>query len=265
MIDNTNNTEATVNRVFENPSSRESKAFFAGARALMSALREIPSDQYGPLLAFENQQHIMAVLACGAQRRDERKRQEALTLVKYCRIDKAKLRGFIFDAPAIDNEGRAVDANGELLEDDNYNPLPGKTNPGWSECTVYRLDSEEEISLEEYNSLSSEEKEDYGRYKTLTVKSTLNKPMFHIHDFDRELVEALIHHDILIGDPVIKRYQKVVFDYSESEEFDDLWPYRSVILKALSELSLQHCSAADVIVAGAKKTELVSRATTNRP
>lgn len=248
MIDNTNNTEATVNRVFENPSSRESKAFFAGARALMSALREIPSDQYGPLLASENQQHIMAILARGAQLRQQRKRQEALTLVEYCQIDKAKLRGFIFDAPAIDDCGRAVNADGELLEDDNYNPLPGKVNPGWSECTVYRIDSGEEISLEGYNALSPEEKEDCGRYKTLTVKSTLNKPMFHIHDFDRELVEALIHRDILIGDPVNKRYHKVVFDHSEGEEFDDLWSYRSVILKALSELSLQHCSAASVIV-----------------
>lgn len=252
MIDNTNNTEATINRVFEDPNSKESKAFFAGARALMSALTEIPSDQHGPLLAFENQQHIMAVLARGAQLRQERKRQEALTLVEYCQIDKAKLRGFIFDAPAIDDEGRAVDANGELLEDDNYNPLPRKTNPGWSECTAYRLDSGEEISLEEYNSLSPEEKEDYGRYKTLTVKSTLNKPMFHIRSSDRELIEALIRRDILIGDPVIKRYQKAVFDHGEDDEFDDLWLYRDVIFEALSELNLQHCSATSFIVAGVK-------------
>ncbi len=241
-IDNNNQQPSSnsFDKIFKDSASKEAKMFFAGARAMMEALQAIPSDQHAAMLARKNQQHIMAVLLAGKLKAQEIKRQEALVLAQYCQIDKAKFRSFIFDVPAIDGNGRAVDANGELLEDDNFKPIPGKDNPGWPQCHISRIDSEEEISLEKYNSLSPEEKKKYSRYRTLTVKSSLNTPIFQVRSFDCELVEELIRRDIAIGDPVNKRYSKEAACRKEDGERGELWMYRETIQSALAETFCQH-------------------------
>lgn len=240
MIDNIMcSTEMAVERAFDDPNSKESKAFFAGARAIMAALEEISADQHAQMLAFKNQQHIMAVLATGKHQREERKRQEALVLVGYCHIDKAKLRGFLFDAPAISDDGRAMGVNGEFLEDENYTPIPGIVNPGWPECTIYNIDSGEKIGLEKYNQLLPEEREQYSRYKTLTFRSSSNRPTIQIHDFDHEIIEELIRRDIMIGDPVNDRYFNEAIMDREDKEPGALYGFRNVILEALTDLGPQ--------------------------
>ncbi len=248
MIDDKKSATATntaTNRAFEDPGSKESKVFFEGARAIMAALEEIPADQHACLLAHKNQQHIMAVLLMGRHQRKKRKRQEARILMQNYDISKAELRGFIFDAPSINDDGRAMDANGEFLEDENFQLLPGKVNPGWPERIIYNLDSGEEISPEKYNQLSDEEKGKYGRYRTLTFRSASNQPVMRMRSIDIELVGELISRDIAIGDPVNDRYSAEIATEQGDARSGFLHEFRDVIIESLADLGPQMMHSTD--------------------
>ena len=201
--------DGTIGRAIDDLDSPRAKGFFEGARAMMMALEAMPADERSRALAYKNRKHIIALLLESERRQQARRHQEACLLLDYYSIDKAQARAFIFDVPAIDDiTGRAMDRAGNFIEDENFKLLPGKTNPGYPNSVIYNCDTNQEISQSEYNQLSAEEKENYGRYRVLTVTSPSGKPAVEIRSFDRELMTELIRRDIAILDPdVIERYR----------------------------------------------------------
>lgn len=232
----------TIGSAIDDLSSQRSKGFFDGARAMMTALETMSSEERSWALARKNQQHIIALLLESEKRQQARRHQEACLLLDYYSINKEQMRAFIFDVPAIDDlTGKAMDGEGNFIEDEKFELLSGKTNPGYPNAIIYNYDTDQKISQSEYNALSAEEKEEkYGRYRILTITSPSGKPALEIRSFNHELMAELIRRDIMIGDTEVnKRYLKmnarVYFKDEASNVPREFCNYEQVIASALKE------------------------------
>lgn len=222
--------------------SQRSKGFFDGARAMMTALETMSADERSQALAHKNQQRIVALLLESERRQQVRRQREARLLVDYYPIDREQLRAFVFDVPAVDvSTGRAMDDEGNYLEDENFNLLPGKTNPGWPIYIVYQYVTDQKISRSEYEALSAKEKRDYDYVRTLIVTSSLGKPALEVRSSNYELVAELIRRDILVGDPEVnRRYEamvsRVYLGNMEANVSDEFYFHANTIQQALMEV-----------------------------
>lgn len=231
------NISINLSRYLQSPKSPETRAFFEGARSMITALQLAPSSEYATMLSTSNQQHIIALLVQSCDQQRARRRKDAQQMLKLYDVDKMSFLAFVFDLPDINTEGRAIDKDGFVLEDAMFRLLPGKSHDGWPDRKIEHDQTEQEITRDEYMALSDYEQQEYSyrRYFYLTLNG---KPAFRICSSDTYVMEELIHQSILIGDPDInRRYLTEIYSSAEDEEVGRLYAYRGIIISALSELN----------------------------
>ena len=255
------NIRTNLSYYLQNPKSREARAFFEGARSMMSALQLAPASEYPSILSTSNQQHIIALLVQSDEQQRARRRKDAQQMLKHYDVDKMSFLAFIFDLPKINMLGQAVDKNGEPLEDQMFRPLPGKTHDGWPDRKIEHRETDREITRAEYLVLSEDEQYEYSylRYFNLTLNG---KPSFRISSSDHYIMEELIRQSILINDPEINnRYLTEIYCDAETETVGRLYSYRDAIISAFDELR-QTASPAKItpMIAGQAKRGYIKSA-----
>lgn len=220
-----------------NPKSKTAKAFFEGARAMMTTLELMAPDEYRQALSTKNQQHIIALLVKGEELQHERRRNDMEALLKTYWINKEKLRGFIFDVPALDDlNGRAMDGCGNYIEDEKFQLLPEYRDVYWPMYNITSYSNDNAITRDEYLALSDEERLDYGYIRCFMLETLNHEPVLRILNSDPYAMEALIRQDILIGDPEVnRRYLYAVT--CDDQRFCELRRYEHVIMSAIQELN----------------------------
>ena len=231
----------TFGEVLRNPQSKTAKAFFDGARAMMTALELTPPSEYQQALSAKNQQHIIALLVKSEECQRERRMNDMEYLLKVYGFDKDKLRGFIFDVPRVDaTTGRATDFFGnytDYIEDEKFQLFPDWSNSYWPNYKIVDyLDDNKSITRNEYFKLSEEERLDYSYIRYFKLETADGKPLLQISSTDRYAMAALIRQDIQIGDEgVIKRYDYALTNIKDPR-FHELRKYSGVIMEAFADL-----------------------------
>ena len=212
------------------------KAFFSGARAMMTALELMTPGEYQQALSAKNQQHIIAILVKSEEKQRERRRNDMEALLKVYWADKEKLRGFIFDVPAIDSlNGIATDSNGNHIEDENFQLLPDCQNSHWPNYKITNGMDDTTITREEYLALDEDERVNYDYIRYFMLETANEKPALQISSIDPYALETLIRQDILIGDMAVnRRYEHAII--SDDPRFHGLKRFSGVIMEALGGL-----------------------------
>lgn len=227
----------TIGEALRDPQSKTAKAFFSGARAMMTALETMSPGEYQQALSAKNQQHIIALLVTSEERQRERRRSDMEALLKVYWVDKYKLRGFIFDVPAVDSlYGIATDINGGYIEDEDFQLLPNHQGvPYWPNYKITNDTDGSTITREEYFALDEDEQLNYSYIRYFMLETANKKPALQVSSLDPYAMEALIRQDILIGDiEVNRRYRYAIT--SDDPRFRKLKRFSGAILEAFAEL-----------------------------
>lgn len=237
---------AKFNRYLQSPQSLEARAFFEGARSMMTALQLAPASDYPSMLSTSNQQHIIALLVQSDEQQRARRQHDVQQLLRLYDYDKLKLLAFIFDLQKINQNGQAVDETSEPLEDDMFRPLPGKTQPGWPDYKIEHHHNDEYITRDKYLALSEEDQQDYTHHRYFHLRLA-GEQALRICSSDYYLMAELIRQTILIGDPGInRRYLTEIYCSAETESVGKLYEYRDVIISAINELSCTASSRGEI-------------------
>lgn len=238
------NIRSNLRYYLQSPNSREARAFFEGARSMMTALQLAPASNYPSILSTSNQQHIIALLVQSDEQQRMRRRKDAQQMLKLYTVDKMSALAFIFDLPGINMWGQAIDKNGDPLEDKMFRPLPGKTHDGWPDRKIKHLHTGEEISRSEYLALDESDRWEYDYCRNFYLNLN-GKPSFRISSSDHYIMEELIRQSILIGDSGInRRFLTEIHCDAETETVGRLYDYRDVIINTLDELyENTHCAS----------------------
>ncbi len=238
------NIRSNLRYYLQSPNSREARAFFEGARSMMTALQLAPASDYPSILSTSNQQHIIALLVQSDEQQRMRRRKDAQQMLKLYTVDKMSALAFIFDLPGINMWGQAIDKNGDPLEDKMFRPLPDKTHDGWPDRKIKHLHTGEEISRSEYLTLDESDQREYDYCRNFCLNLN-DKPSFRISSSDHYIMEELIRQSILIGDSGInRRFLTEIHCDAETETVGRLYDYRDIIINTTGELyENTHCAS----------------------
>ncbi len=219
------------------PNSKTAKAFFEGARAMMTTLELMAPGEYQQALSAKNRQHIIALLVKGEELQRRRRCSDMEALLKTYWVNKEKLRGFIFDVPALDDlNGKATDGRGNYIEDEKFQLLPEYRDAYWPVYKITSYSNDKTVTRDEYLALSEEEQLDYGYSRCFMLETSNKEPALQILNNDPYAMEALIRQDILIGDSEInRRYLYAVT--CDDPRFCELRRYEHIIMDAIQELN----------------------------
>lgn len=226
----------TIGEALRDPQSKTAKTFFSGARAMMTALETMSPGEYQQALSAKNQQHIIALLVESEERQRERRRNDMEALLKVYWVNKKKLRGFIFDVPAIDAiTGIATDDNDGHIEDESFQLLPKCKYMYWPNYKVEHDTTGEVLARDQYLALDEDEQINYSYIRYFMLETANGKPALQVSSTDHYAMEALIRYDILIGDEGVNRRYAYAVTHDDPR-FRELKRYSNTITETLGEL-----------------------------
>lgn len=132
-------------------------------------------------------------------------------LMKKVRCKKSDFRGLIFGVKYINDDGLACDPNGNPLEDPTTYALTSEVKPAeWDLHLFLSRDGNSALDDEEWAKLSPEDQKSYRKVDCMEVELAagvpINEPVYLCKEAAIILIE-MFRQDVLIGDPINKRYQ----------------------------------------------------------
>lgn len=137
---------------------------------------------------------------------ENRRRREALVVANKFGYSKADFRGMVFDKARINDDGYEEDENGQVIEDPDYNLLPGKKHRAWGQYVAIHKTTNKEISKDEYLRLSQSQRDEYKKVRYMEIKDDEGDVIQKVFDDDAGYMKELLRQDIAIGDPINVRY-----------------------------------------------------------
>ncbi len=165
---------------------------------------------------------IMGQVISESVRIEQRRRQEARVVANKFGVKKPQFRGMVFDCEYIDDDGYETNANGEKLHDSQYRFYKGKKHSPWKQFIAVHKETQQEITSDQYNRLSSKEQEAYKRINYMEITDDKNKPIQRVYADDAGYMKELLTDDIAIGDPINRRYLTEIGRKFTDEELGEL-------------------------------------------
>lgn len=124
--------------------------------------------------------------------------------------DKRYFRGMLLNAAHINDEGIKCDEDGNPLEDENFNVLPGRVIERWPEGFWVSTDGAHVLTDEERGDLSPEDLADYRYLRCMRlepVSDDYDGGTIYITEEAVSVLAEVLMNDVVGGDPVARRYQ----------------------------------------------------------
>lgn len=137
---------------------------------------------------------------------ETRRRREALVVANKFGYSKAEFRGMVFDKARINDDGYEEDENGQVIEDADYNLLPGKKHRSWDKYIAIHKTTNKEITKEDYLRLNPDQRNEYKKVRYMEIKDDEGDVIQKVFDDDAGYMKELLRQDIAIGDPINVRY-----------------------------------------------------------
>lgn len=174
-------------------------------------------------------------------------------LMKKIRCKKSDFRGLIFGVKYVNDDGLACDSDGNPLEDPTTYTLTSEIRPeAWDLHLFLNHDGSSALDDDEWAKLSPEDQQSYRKVDCIEVELAagvpINEPVYLCKEAAIILIE-MFRQDVLIGDPINKRYQH---ECQHNEVFATQFGY--MLNRALIELErekyemeLAHHFASEII------------------
>lgn len=139
---------------------------------------------------------------------EERRRREARVIANKFGVDKQQFRAMVFDKKKINDDGKEINAEDKEIEDDQFRIKEGHENQHreWDQYIAQHKTTGDEISKEEYDKLSPEQRTHYNRVRYMNIYNDKGQPVQQVYFDDAGYMKELLGDDIAIGDPINQRY-----------------------------------------------------------
>lgn len=185
-------------------------------RYLSSTDRRLPNSTYyyNRLVAsaagsfgYKGEKTIIAQVVKRSADIEAKRRAEAAIVINKFGYSK-EFRNMMFDRRYLNDNGVALDAAGNEVEDaTNFRPLEGKVVEKWHKY-IYVDEHNKEIDRAKGDKMSPDELKNRGirkvRYSDITDDD--GNVISHVYEDDAGYVKEMIMNDMLIGDPITRRY-----------------------------------------------------------
>lgn len=185
-------------------------------RYLGATNRKLPNHEYNynrlissaaGSFGYKGEKTIIAQVVKRSADIEAKRRAEAAIVINKFGYSK-EFRNMMLDRRYLDDDGFALDSEGgERVEDENYQPLPGKTVKKWHKY-IYVDEHNKEFSRAKGDKMSPEQLKDRGirkiRYSDITDDD--GNVVSHVYEDDAGYVKEMIMNDTLIGDPIARRF-----------------------------------------------------------
>lgn len=214
-----------THRIYLDGSNEETKhAFLCGCRCVMKVITHCNPTDIINAVSRNDEDWIRFLCDKESEREEDEQRAVIHNILKhYQPIDREVFRGMLLDRERIDDEGNAVDENGNIC----HRPFPHQ---------VYEYMGSDsypprQISNEEYAKLPEEEKGDYMRcaYVELTAQDRQSKRRFY--DYERAFMD-LTAQKLIPSEPnaVLELYRRSL---EECDKGTLIAGYRDLIEKTI--------------------------------
>ncbi len=155
---------------------------------------------------YKGEKTIIAQVVKRSADIEAKRRAEAAIVINKFGYTK-EFRNMMFDRRYMNDNGFATDANGNEVEDENYRPLDGATVEKWHKY-IYVDGRNHQIDRTKGDSMSDKQLEAKGirkvRYADITDDN--GNVVSHVYEDDAGYVKEMIMNDMLISDPIARRY-----------------------------------------------------------
>ena len=159
-------------------------------------------------LGYKGEESIVGQVLIRSAEIEGRRRREATVVKNKFNLPKPEFRGMAFNKFRINDDGYEIDENGTVLEDELYRLKPelAHKHQEWPYYIGVHKETKNHITKEEYNRLSSAEREHYDKIRYMYIKDDNDNPVSTVYEDDAGYMKELLIHDINIGDPINRRY-----------------------------------------------------------
>lgn len=175
---------------------------------------------------------------------ENRRRTEARIIATKFGVSKVAFRGMVFDKAHINDNGYETDANGTVIEDEQYNLIEYDKNgkptnfkrEQWQLYIGVHKKTGDRITKEEYDSLSDADRANYNRVRYMIIPDDNGDPVQYVYETDAGYMKELLRDDIAIGDPINLRYaSEIGVAHTANEKTGAMRRYHSTISDALRD------------------------------
>lgn len=157
-------------------------------------------------LGYKGEKTIIGQVVKRSADLEARRRAEAAIVINKFGYNK-EFRNMMFDRRYMNDDGFALDADGNPVEDMNYRPLEGKTVERWNKY-IYVDEHNKRIDRAKGDKMSPEQLKAKGirKVRYSDIYDDKGNAVSHIYEDDAGYVKEMITNDMLIGDPIALRY-----------------------------------------------------------
>ncbi len=185
-------------------------------------------------LGHTGEASIMGQVIVGNAQIEQRRRSEARIIINKFGIKKPQFRAMVFDKAGMDDNGYALDKNGNVIENDQYRLKPGKAYDEWQDYIGVHKDTGDEITKVEYDALSSTQRTEYKKVRFFDITDDKDGLIQRVYEDDAGYMKELLTDDIFIGDPINRRYlTEIGIDADDKTKTGILRRYHSTITAAM--------------------------------
>lgn len=196
-------------------------------------------------LGHTGQSSIIGQVIRASSEIEMRRRRDADIIDHKFIINKRGYRAMTLDKASTNDDGYELDENGFVIEDDNFDLLPGKVHREWPDYIAEHKVTKKIISKEQYNSLSSGERANYTKVRYLDVTDDNGNAVATIYEDDAGYMKELLRDTINIGDPINARYATTIgVAHADDDQTGILRRYHSTISTALNDSKYKEHNAA---------------------
>lgn len=195
-------------------------------------------------LDYQGESSIMGQVIQNSSDIENRRRTQARIIATKFGVSKVQFRGMTFNKAHISDNGYETDANGNVIEDSEYNLIEfdkdgkptGYRRQEWQYYIGVHKEKGISISKEEYDALSDEERKDYKKVRYFDILNDEGDPVQRVFDDDAGYMKELLRDDIAIGDPINRRYlTELGVKHTDNESTGSLRRYHSTVTAAMLE------------------------------
>jgi len=166
-----------------------------------------------------------------------RRRMEAKVIGNKFNFPKNEYRAMALDMDKTDDSGREINREtGEYIEDDQFRHIKdAPEHVQWQQYIGVHKKTGEEITKEQYDALSEEQRKDWNRVRYCEILDDDGKAVQKVFFDDPGYMKEYLSRDIAVADPIVQRYNVSIGLDRETGEAGPLRKYHSTISSAVIE------------------------------
>lgn len=189
----------------KNPDTKE--AFMAGCQAMADIIKTSSADDVTFLVGNMNSDRLLSMILSQQSYRTDLQYRDARNIIKHSSLSKSAAAAMVLGF-MVNDAGYATDETGYVVEDGNFQLMPGKARRPWPYKLAEHKQTGVQISIEEYDNLTPEQQEAYKvvRYMMIWDEADPDVELKRITEENQVYMAGLIRQSVGDDNQNILRY-----------------------------------------------------------